>query len=41
MSTRWNSRYLTKMLAHEVRELQSLRERGESIVGGALNVDSW
>jgi len=30
-----------RLLAHEARELQSLRERGESIVGGALNVDSW
>ena len=30
-----------RLLAHETRELQSLRERGESIVGGALNVNSW
>jgi len=30
-----------RLLAHEARELQSLRERGESIVGGALKVDSW
>jgi hypothetical protein len=26
---------------HEARELASLRERGESIVGGALRLDSW
>jgi len=30
-----------KLLAHEDRELTSLRERGESIVGGALKIDSW
>jgi hypothetical protein len=30
-----------RLLAHEARELTSLRERGESIVGGALRVDSW
>ena len=26
---------------HEARELASLRERGESIVGGALKLDAW
>ncbi len=30
-----------RLLAHEARELTSLRERGESIVGGALRPDSW
>lgn len=30
-----------RLLAHEARELTSLKERGESVVGGALNVDSW
>jgi uncharacterized SAM-binding protein YcdF (DUF218 family) len=30
-----------RLAAHEQRELASLRERGESIVGGALNVNSW
>lgn len=30
-----------RLLAHEARELKSLRERGESIVGGALRPDSW
>lgn len=30
-----------RLTAHEQRELASLRERGESIVGGVLNVNSW
>lgn len=30
-----------RLTAHEQRELVSLRERGESIVGGVLNVNSW
>ena len=30
-----------RLLAHESRELESLAARGESLVGGALNVDSW
>lgn len=30
-----------RLLAHEERELTSLREHGESIVGGALRPDSW
>lgn len=30
-----------RLLAHEARELASLRERGASIVGGALRLDSW
>lgn len=30
-----------KLLAHEARELGSLRERGESIVGGNIKIDSW
>ena len=30
-----------RLIAHETRELASLRERGESIVGGALSVNSW
>jgi len=30
-----------RLLAHEDRELTSLREHGESIVGGALRPDSW
>jgi len=28
-------------VAHEARELKSLQERGESIAGGALRLDSW
>ena len=30
-----------RLLAHESKELESLKERGESIVGGALNINSW
>jgi uncharacterized SAM-binding protein YcdF (DUF218 family) len=30
-----------RLSAHEQRELANLRERGESIVGGALSVNSW
>jgi vancomycin permeability regulator SanA len=30
-----------KLEAHEARELACLRERGESIVGGAFKLDSW
>lgn len=30
-----------RLVAHEARELKSLQERGESIVGGALRLDSW
>jgi uncharacterized SAM-binding protein YcdF (DUF218 family) len=30
-----------RLTAHEQKELASLRERGESIVGGALSVNSW
>lgn len=30
-----------RLLDHESRELTSLRERGESIVGGSLKLDSW
>lgn len=30
-----------RLNAHEQKELTSLRERGESIVGGALSVNSW
>jgi uncharacterized SAM-binding protein YcdF (DUF218 family) len=30
-----------KLEQHEARELTSLRERGESIVGGVLSINSW
>jgi vancomycin permeability regulator SanA len=30
-----------KLLAHERRELENLRQRRTSIVGGALSLDSW
>lgn len=31
----------SRLEQHELRELSSLRERGESIVGGAFKLDSW
>lgn len=30
-----------RLLAHEARELANLREKRQSIVGGALSLDSW